>query len=605
MFSTNTIAKLAGINNFVLNEATTSVSKYTDEQIIDLLKKVELGIRQNDELFALNKKRFGGVDKTAEETAEEDQKKQEEADKEANKENAARDEEKAAASYEELKKNVKNYFVDERNYEQKTELAAFKNYCKGKIEQIIKIENGLDLRPYMSSWIEIGDEFTVLRKIIIKVFVEMHNYLQSKNDKFNSKNFGDYVNSFFKNTEIKQIVYEKTIKDKKNIPTALVNWTWYNNDKPIIEVVNENKELIKLIIKRADEFASQPIPATITDSTTFISRVFTIFTRPSDNIKIRGCKFIDALEHANKGKNKIFIWNQGVYSAVSLDDTINLSVILKGLTKKTLKQLSNIALRSYGREDLSTFKKDELDKLNESLFDTDLENDVLNEAWSLKARKITVDSLHKAWSEEGRPKTPAAFKEFIEDHLIIQFGEKHSRKISELLSKVLKAPEQSAPTKDEENKKDDVETDTSKPEDDEPLLKPEEDDEEDDEEETPSAEELTPEQKEADLLHKFGISKQQYNLLSKLVKDYNNGILNREYWKTPANRNLYASIIKSAFHHEGHDITAPLHEHNIHSIEDLDKAIITEQQCKLAGIKSPFNSQKFFEDLDKVLQQFS
>lgn len=94
MFSTNTIAKLAGINNFVLNEATT-IPKYSDEQILDLIKKVELGIRQNDELFKLNKKLFGGADKTTEETAEEEQKKQEERDKahdEANKETAARDE---------------------------------------------------------------------------------------------------------------------------------------------------------------------------------------------------------------------------------------------------------------------------------------------------------------------------------------------------------------------------------------------------------------------------------------------------------------------------------------------------------------------------------
>jgi len=619
MFSTNTIAKLAGIQNSVLNEAT---SKYTDEQIIDLFKKIELGIRQNDELFKLNKKAFG--DKTADERAEEDQKKRDEIDKEhddANKENVARD-------YESLKKWVRENFGSDHLYTSNKSfsgLSKFTNNITKDFKSISNKEISLEIKPFISQWLLIGEEFTVIRHLLASIVEGMVTFINSGNTKFKAKDFCGYVNSFIQHQNVKQFVYEKTVNDYQ----SLADWAKTNKDKPIIDVVNENKELIKLLIKKADFFANDKSSPSIgkidAGSTSFIPFIFTIFTRPSNNVSIEKCKFGDALERANKSESKIFIWNQGVYSAVSLEDTINLNVILKGLTKKTLKQVSNMALRSFQGKDLSSLSKAQVDALTEDTIDIDLEDDILNEGIPFIGRKITVDSLHKAWSEEGRPKTPEKFKEFVEDHLVIKFGEKHSRKISELLSKVLKDEGTTPTPKKEDNKKDN--DDTPKPgeeegkNNDEPLLKPEEEEKkgskekgskiklprEKGSEDKGSEDNGWEEKPQVNPLEKFGIeSWKDWETIKQLVKKLKEGEGSNNAWKkiTPKIRKILSTILAQTFEeYQKSNETEP--RYKMETIEDLDRAIITEQQCKLAGIKSPVNTQKFFEDLDKVLKQFN
>jgi len=624
MFSTNTIAKLAGIQNFVLNEAT---SNYTDEQIIDLFKKIELGIRQNDELFKLNKKAFGG-DKTTDERAEEfdkerneDRKKRNEMDKahdDADKEDAERT---SVKKYEDLKKSVREYFSKEDEYQHDNGL--FSKNIKDAYHSPTNKEYSLDLKPYISHWHQFGTEFVLVQAILVKIVSEMSAFIDKGHGKFKAKDFGDYVNSFLDHQQVRQIIYEKTVNDGTKT-TYLQHWANANKDKLIIDIVNDNKELIKLIIKKADSYAQQKISTALEPNVRFLFRVFTIFTRPHHNVDKNNCKFGDALERANKSESKIFIWNQGVYSAVSLEDTINLNVILKGLTKKTLKQVSNMALRSFQGKDLSSLSKAQVDALTEGTIDIDLEDDILNEGIPFIGRKITVDSLHKAWSEEGRPKTPEKFKEFVEDHLVIKFGEKHSRKISELLSKVLKDEETTPTPKEEDNKKDN--DDTPKPgeeegkSNDEPLLKPEEEEKGSKEkgskiklprdkgsEDKGSEDNGWEEKPQINPLEKFGIeSWKDWETIKQLVKKLKKQDGSNNAWKniTPKIRKILSTILAQTFEeYQKSNETEP--RYKMETIEDLDRAIITEQQCKLAGIKSPVNTQKFFEDLDKVLKQFN
>jgi flagellar motor protein MotB len=301
MFSTNTIAKLAGINNFVLNEANPSGSKYTDEQIIELFKKVELGIRQNDELFKLNKKFFGGIDKTAEEKAEEDQKKQEEKDKahdEDEKAKADRDDKKSAESYDALKKQVREYFTDDSLYEYKHR-QFFTSSISSSFNSIADKEQSLETKPFISKWLANGEEFVFIRRVLMSTVKAMADFINSGNGKFKAKDFGDYVNSLLQHQQIKQNVYEKTVDNYQ----ALEAWTEANKDKPLIDVVNENKELIKLIIKKADFFAedgSEPRPLyTIGRSTTFLLDLLII-----SNLRSKVANLLKHLNMQIKAKTK-------------------------------------------------------------------------------------------------------------------------------------------------------------------------------------------------------------------------------------------------------------------------------------------------------------
>jgi hypothetical protein len=278
--------------------------------------------------------------------------------------------------------------------------------------------------------------------------------------------------------------------------------------------------------------------------------------------------------------------------------------------------------------------------------------------------KITFSKFSKAWYDAGSPRHPKKFSDFLVKFLIDKLGRKHSFELSKLVNNVMDSTEDSENKKSDNSNKDEpskssakekeetssnskesesapvssdnskesshVSSDNSKeetaadeskektsktdlprlgsqerkklsgPEEKKRLGAPEEKtDDTAEEEPKDKPEEANVESR----LAKFGIKNpKEFQLLRTIIQHGKDKKFPNDIWGNAKTRKLLSNVISKVFDNIGLSQSEYANE-SVKDIESLEKAILIEQQCKLAGIQSSFNSTVFFERLDKFLNQ--
>lgn len=376
-------------------------------------------------------------------------------------------------------------------------------------------------------------------------------------------------------------------------------------DKQLQVWIEKHPEIADGIDKNINTIATQMNDDKIPD----ICRVLLVTcSHPKDELVVKSgtSSFGVAKKYAiSKNKNKspsipYFIWNGGYYNYKNdrqrsgifsgilnvIQQHIEIDLGLK--TNKELIQMT---------EEIDTLNKGE-DMLLETLLLEDAYKKLATQFKSIGKNltsKVSLQKLNKAWYDAGSPRHPAKFEDFLVKFLNGIFGKgDFSSAIGDIVQAAMSS--ESSDEKEEtkpEKKEEEIPSD-SKPAktEEEPAIEKTDD--------TPKEEASKEKPKE-----KVNFSEKDFSNFVRIFNTYTKEkkFPPANFFEEPSHQLYLSRILKAA-------ATDPQIKKQIRSlkletisVESLEKAILIEQQCKLAGIQSSFNSTVFFEQLDKFLNQ--